>query len=164
MKFSDVTQAYGYSAIAHRVYLAHTAPIDDEWERFLRRLGLGFLEIQGVKKGVIERVPSTYFNPNEANLLEFLTSLRIFKCCICGVYTFRWDSIGEIEGSSYFRIKRRAQIDLHRIDDTGPYERKVPRVHEIRRYICRNCLDDFFFEKGRAKFESLEEEWSEDED
>lgn len=163
VKFSDVTQAFGYSAIAHRVYLAHTAPLDENWERFLRRLGLGFLEIEGMRKGVIERVPSNHFNPNEANLLEFLRSLWIFKCSICGVYTFRWDTISNIEGSSYYSVKRRAQIDLHRLEVTAPYEKEVPRTYEIKRYICRSCLDDFFFKKGRDRFESLGQKWSADE-
>jgi len=86
VRFSDVAQAYGYTAVANRVYLANRADLDTYWERFLSRIGLGYLQVQGIKEPVTEKVPSAYFKPDEASNLEFLRSLWIVKCAYCGVY------------------------------------------------------------------------------
>ena len=73
--FSQVAQAYGYSLIANRVYLAHTAELDDYWNRFLRRIGLGYLSINSKSRAVKQLVPSSLFNlVIETSLVCKLTS------------------------------------------------------------------------------------------
>ena len=157
--FIQVAQAYGYTLVANRVYLASTAVLDREWDHFFRRSGLGFLHIAGTTSKITEIVPSSSFSPNQANYVRFLRAMWIVQCSICGVYNFRWDAIDELSGHGYHKLIRGEQIERHAEPNDHPFRRKVPNDVQVKRYICRYCLEELFFEKGKSQLLKKEKSW-----
>ena len=129
MNLSSVTQAYGYSKLAHRCYLA--ADTLDELRKFkehAERVGIGLLYITPSNPSKIEELLSPpRSEPSRASLYEHLE--RVFDlvtCCFCGIW-FQgvWRDRKEgIEGTKTIR-RRRA----------------IPETSEIYLSVCPGCED-----------------------
>jgi len=127
MNLSSVTQAYGYSKLAHRCYLA--ADTLNELRKFrehAERVGIGLLHIDPSNPSNIEELLSPpRSEPSRASLYEHLD--RVFglvTCCFCGIW-FQgvWRNRKEgIEGTKMI-IRRRA----------------IPETSEIYLSVCPGC-------------------------
>ena len=154
ISFRDIQQAYGYSAFAHKVYLATIAKPTEEDKSTATRMGIGLIHIAGKK--IEEILSSALMQPNEAEMLKLLNSLWVVKCTICNCYVFKWDTIEDLEGKSYIMFKRARQLDhikdLARGSPFGDLNKnQLNEKYVIRRYICRTCADEFRLLRGRKR-------------
>ena len=89
MNLSSITQAYGYSKLAHRCYLASDT-LDALWKfiEYAERVGIGLLYIDPLNPDKIEELLSPpKSEPSRASLYEHLA--RVFdlvNCCFCGIW------------------------------------------------------------------------------
>ncbi len=136
-----IHQAYGYTKVAHTVYLAAPAAIDDDMRQVMRDFGIGYIRIEGEK--TFERAQtSNKFVPSEKEMLHLLDSLWIGKCCLCQCYFPKWEKWrddGEERGKTY-KILKRPKIpgEANKLD----YSMKRSGKSVVEKYICHYCLRD----------------------
>jgi len=147
IKLRSIEQAYGYSIYAHKCYLATTYEIDEENKSLAHNFGIGLLEINPRKSKKInffgtsidcyrvkEILSPKLMEPNEAEMLKFLSILSVVKCTICGCYVFYW------KGPTVKKFYRGKQFSIMTETSEYPFG-KPPRGYRIRRYICQDCQE-----------------------
>jgi hypothetical protein len=127
VNLSCVTQAYGYSKLAHRCYLASDVLSDlKKFKENAERVGIGLLHIEPSNPEHIEELLSPpRSEPSHASLYEHLD--RVFnleRCCFCGVW---FTAVGRdkkegVEGTKFIRRKR-----------------AIPAMPEILLSVCGGC-------------------------
>lgn len=128
--FRHIQQAFQYSRIAHRCYLAQPREFDDVTVSEASRVGIGLLQIKGTQ--VKKIAESQQFHPDPDRFLTFVRrSLNIFRCSLCGCYRFRYKNL-ENRNSNY----------------TGGHWRKdqiaelLPKAKGNKKvYFCDKCED-----------------------
>jgi len=133
---SSLTQAYGYSKLAHRCYLA--ADEIDELQKLkehAERVGIGLLSINPGDPGdITELLSPPRSEPSQVSLQEHLA--RVFDlvaCCFCGVW-FQgvWQSKKEgVEGTKMIKRKR-----------------AIPGAPTLLLSVCPECEDLLKLVKG----------------
>lgn len=91
-KVRYLSQALGYSAFAHRCYLAMPIHFKEEDGEYAKHMGVGLLEIdrEGNKEPK-EILSPEIKNPNETMMMWFLErSLKMVRCTICGIIVNRY--------------------------------------------------------------------------
>lgn len=129
MNLSSVTQAYGYSKVAHRCYLA--ADTLDELRKFMEhseRVGIGLLHIDSSNPNNIEELLSPpRSEPSRVSLYEHLDrAFGLATCCFCGVW-FRGVMRNKREGIEGTKMIRR--------------KRAIPGAPEVSLSVCPGCED-----------------------
>jgi hypothetical protein len=135
-----IHQAYGYTKVAHTVYLSAPAPIDDDMRQILRDFGVGYIRIKEGGRSFEIMQTSNKFVPSEKEMLRLLDSLWIGKCCLCQCFFpkwERWTDNGEERGKTY-KIMKRPKIpgEANELD----YSRKSSGKSVVKKYICYYCL------------------------
>lgn len=133
---SNLTQAYGYSKLGHRCYLA--ADEIDELQKLkehAERVGIGLLSINPKDPGdITELLSPPRSEPSQVSLQEHLA--RVFDlvpCCFCGVW-FQgvWQSKKEgVEGTKMMKRKR-----------------AIPGAPTLLLSVCPECEDLLKLVKG----------------
>jgi len=124
---SSLTQAYGYSKLAHRCYLA--ADATDKLQKLkehAERVGIGLLAIDPKDPGnITELLSPPRSEPSTVSLQEHLE--RVFglvRCCICGVwFQAEWRNKKQrVEGTKILKRKR-----------------VIPSAPELELPVCPQC-------------------------
>lgn len=122
----DLLQAYGYSKLAHRCYLA-----SDSKEKLMKlklraeSIGVGLLWIENKKK-IVELLSSARSDPIESSLLEHLAhTFDVVRCYLCDMFFQR------AKGKTrYIKMK-------HMISGV-----------EFQRFVCSDCINVFNLEQN----------------
>lgn len=108
---SSLTQAYGYSKLAHRCYLAADATDKlQTLKEHAERVGIGLLAIDPkAPRNITELLSPPRSDPSPVSLQEHLA--RVFylvRCCICGVwFQGKWRNKKQgVEGTKTLKRKR----------------------------------------------------------
>ena len=179
----ELDQTKSYQVYAHNCYLAITEKIEisPETQRDADNRGIGLLRIpfdfyrkkpNQVRADDIEIICTPHNTiPNEAEMLEFLDTLGILRCVICGCY---FNSRGEYEeefpqlspkNASFKRLERNKVFDLFpdRIDDQFNIRHKHSKSKTWRQ-VCLLCIEDlarlFGIEKLKKEIDVLKNEIS----
>lgn len=133
---SSLTQAYGYSKLAHRCYLA----ADDiaelrKLKEHAERVGIGILSINPHNPNdITELLSPPRSEPSQVSLHDHLARVfNLVPCCLCGVWFKRkWRSIKEgVEGTRMIKRKR-----------------AIPGAPTILLSVCPECEDLLKLVKG----------------
>ncbi|MEM2971869.1 MAG: hypothetical protein QW270_05550 [Candidatus Bathyarchaeia archaeon] len=169
----DINDTAKYQQCAHKCYLATTAEITDENIRWAERKNLGLLQLLKGKNIKVLRHPAPN-KPDYEEMLAFLESFEIVKCCICGCFFERFDRT-EQNYRSYFEIKRAAYFNVMKNTKHDPLDVKtiknLPSEHVIYRYICYPCFEELFLNpkrierirKSQMELKEYHARWSRDE-
>jgi len=133
---SSLTQAYGYSKLAHRCYLAADEIAElRKLKEHAERVGIGLLSINPKDPSdITELLSPPRSEPSRVSLHDHLA--RVFDlvpCCLCGVWFQRlWRSKREgVEGTRMIKRKR-----------------AIPGVPTILLSVCPECEDLVKLVKG----------------
>ncbi len=136
VNISSLTQAYGYSKLAHRCYLAADEIHDlQKLKEHAERVGIGLLSINPKNPGdITELLSPPRSEPSQVSLQEHLA--RVFDlvpCRVCGVWFKRvWSNKKEgVEGTKMIRRKR-----------------AIPGGPTVLLSVCPECEDVFKLVKG----------------
>jgi len=142
-------QAFGYSSIAHKCYLATTGEIKEDDKANAARMGIGLLQLTDKESLPKEVLSPQLKQPNEASMLDFLDTLSISQCTLCRCYFFNCSWKDEDQRlTSYKRLRRSRQFDVYLrtkldpIDDLSKLRGKLGK-HVTLRFVCRHCYDQF---------------------
>lgn len=130
-----INQAFGYTTMAHSVYLASTAELDPDSHSVLRALGLGYLQILSLSETILRETPGQH-KPVEKEMMRLLDKLWIGKCTLCQCYLFLYEENRE---KSYRAMHRPFLLNE---DSTIPSFDSDSKPSMITRYLCHGCLKD----------------------
>lgn len=157
----ELAQTRGYQIYAHDCYLATTDKISitEENKTDARSHGIGLLRIpfdfyrKKSKKVEIDDIEVILTPrreiPIEADMLEFLATLDILRCALCGCYFNSWLEYEEEfphlppKGASFKRLERNKVFELFpdKIDDQFNTQHKY-RKSKMWRHLCIPCVED----------------------
>jgi hypothetical protein len=128
----DLMQAYGYSKLAHRCYLASDieaklGPLREQAEK----IGIGLLLIDPKKPDDIKELLSPpRSEPSTTSLQDHLArAFNLVSCTLCGTY--------------FKREKNRTKILLRE----RPTAMDRPQKTKVTRFICEQCYNLFLYGK-----------------
>ena len=157
----ELTQTRGYQIYAHNCFLAATdrISITEENETDANSHGIGLLRIpfdfyrkkpRYVEVDDIEVILTPRREtPKEAEMLEFLATLDILRCTICGCYFNSWGEYEEEfqnlppKEASFKRLERNKIFKLFpdKIEDQFDTKHKHLK-NQIWRHLCLLCVED----------------------
>jgi hypothetical protein len=171
----DISDTANYSQYAHKCYLATTALHSEKHKQIAEQRNIGLLRLQPGKKDPIALHNPTPANPKSpAETMEFLRSLQIVQCSICGSFFERYVRSKD-RYHSYFQIIRARYFKVINETDKNPLDLKdikqLKSEYQIRRQICGPCIQELFLEPGRIerirrvqeKEKSFHARWDKDE-
>jgi len=158
----ELEQTRGYQDYAHICYLATTENVEISKERETdaknRNIGLLKIPLDFYKKKpnqvkiedlTLIRSSSSKSPSNEAEMLEFLSTLDILRCTLCGCYFHRWEDYEECyprlppQGASFKRLERNKVFELFpdKIDLTLNTKHKYLKS-KMWKHLCLLCIED----------------------
>jgi hypothetical protein len=157
----ELEQTRGYQTYAHKCYLAATEIIDvteeNKTDANSRNIGLLRIPLDFYKKKPSQiRIDDIEVvltprkeTPKEAEMLEFLATLDILRCAICGCYFNSWIEYEEEfpnlppKGMSFKRLTRNKVFELFpdKIEDQFDTKHKH-RKSKMWRHLCLLCVED----------------------
>jgi len=132
---SSLTQAYGYSKLAHRCYLAADNRSDlSKLKEQAEMIGIGLLAVDPKDAAnVTELLSPPRSEPNQVSLVKHVAEVfDLVRCALCGVWFKRvWGRKKDgVRGTTV--VKRRRVVG-------GP---------SVVRFVCRECEEVFKLVKG----------------
>ncbi len=165
LRLLELEQTKGYQIYAHNCYLATTDSIllTEETKTDARSRGVGLLRIPTDfyrKKAKYVRVDDitvvqtpTKVIPRESEMLEFLDTLYILRCTICGCYFNSWIYEGEEhedkfprfppKGYPFKRLTRNKVFEIFPDKIDNQFGKHKHRKSKMWRHICLACVEDF---------------------
>jgi len=161
LSLQELTQTRGYQIYAHNCYLAATDKIliTKENQTDAKSMGMGLLRIpfdfrrkksEEVETNDIEVILTPRREtPKESEMLEFLATLDILRCVVCGCYFNSWIEYEEEyprlppKKAPFKRLERNKAFELFpdTIDDQFNTRHKQ-RKSKMWRHLCLLCIDD----------------------
>jgi hypothetical protein len=157
----ELEQTKGYQDYGHICYLAATENVEITKEREMdaKNRGIGLLQIPidfykkkpnqvKIEDLTMIQSPSSK-TPNEAEMLEFLATLDILRCTLCGCYFHSWEEYEERFptlrpiGGPFKRLERNRVFELfpdkidYGLDTTHKYWKS-----KIWKHLCLPCISD----------------------
>ena len=161
ISLQELEQTRGYQDYGHICYLATTESIEitKERETDAKNRGIGLLQIPfdfykkkpnqvKIEDLAMIQSPSSR-SPNEAEMLDFLDTLDIIRCALCGCYFHSWETYEEKfpslepSGGSFKRLERNRVFELfpdkidHGLNTTHKY-----RKSKMWKHLCLSCIED----------------------
>jgi hypothetical protein len=157
----ELEQTKGYQDYGHICYLATTENVEitKERETDAKNRGIGLLQIpldfykkrpNQIKIEDLTMIQSpTSKTPNEGEMLEFLDTLGILRCTLCGCYFHSWEEYEEKFpslkpiGRSFKWLARNKVFELFPDKiDYGLYTTHKYRKSKIWKHLCLLCIED----------------------
>jgi hypothetical protein len=156
IKFRDIQDTVLFSQYAHLCYLATTGDMNEKIIENAQQCGVGLLDLSNGKvEEVLSPVAQT---PVKKMMMEFLNSINISQCAICGAY-FELYRRSEDGVYSYLTLRRPRYFKVCKKDkDSSPLEsleyRELGNDYRTYSYICRMCVKELFpHRKGKVEDE-----------
>jgi len=158
----ELEQTRGYQDYAHVCYLAASKNVEiikeREMDAKIRNIGLLQMPLDFYKKKPnqikiedlkVIHIPSAKPPCNEAEMLEFLGTLDILRCTLCGCYFHSWEEYEESyprlprKGASFKILERNKVFELFPDKiDFGLDTRHKYRESKIWKHLCLCCVED----------------------
>ena len=143
---ASLGQAYGYSILADKVYLAVADRLSQDEVDISTKIGVGLLEIQG--GDCVERASSQKFSPMPDLKLDLLANLNIFVCTICGSFF-----LDKSPSRNLRNALQNGRSYIYFLEDqaNSPLRRRLDKRQYIynKRHICTDCVREVLSKDSR---------------